>query len=708
MSARTLLLNGNRFESTPVMNPKRLGLQLKIVIFVVIPFICIEALMAVFYLEYLRERIYQDYLMEAKSISGIIDAQIETFEQAENYIHLQSLATRLVEADVGLKKVTFYRPERGVGLKIASSQPDEVGGYGDLIDIQPVFTGNSHTVARGEMIEVIAPIHVNGTPVLSIGYYFDSGPMRSNLAALLKKALLIYGGGTLLSAFLLYGVLHRMLLRPLFRLHAASKQISRGDFSVNITIASRDELGDFGRSFNNMVCSLRDQMERLRYLTHHDALTGLPNRTLLYDRLKQALAHAGRADGKVALVSLDLDRFKLINDTLGHPFGDQLLQSIAERLRTVVSEGDTVARIGDDEFTLLLTNIPFAEDAARVARRVLDALSRPFLLKDHKIFLVDYRVTASIGITIHPLDGDEADILIQNANTAMVRAKEKGTDQYHFYTPEMNTAAFERFTLENGLLHALERGDFFLLYQPRFDLKSRSILGVEALIRWNHPGVGEVAPSKFIPLAEEIGLISQIGEWVLRTACVQSVSWQKEGIPPIRMAVNISPRQLQEKSFVETVKRVLEETGLGADQLEFEITETVMVQSMDHAIATLSELKRTGIHISMDDFGTGYSSLTYLKRLPVDALKMDQSFLIDAADGHCGMAITVAVMRLARRLKLRVIAEGVETETQLEFLRFHQCDEVQGYLLSPPLSVQAVTALLTKGAVDLPQDQARH
>lgn len=435
-------------------------------------------------------------------------------------------------------------------------------------------------------------------------------------------------------------------------------------------------------------------MERIRSIAHHDYLTDLPNRVGAHDCLDEALTQARRRFSKVAVLSLDLDRFHLINETLGFLFGDLLLQSISERLKGILSEGDSVARVGDDEFVMILAHITEAEEAVKTAQKVREELSGPHRLKDHQIMTVDFRITASIGIALSSLNGDEAETLLKNANSAMMQAKREGGDCCRFYTAEMNAAILERLTLESGLRDALQRDELFLEYQPQLDLLTGRIVCVEALVRWNDPGIGVIPPSRFIPLAEEMGLIGLLGQWVLETACAQNKKWQWAGLPPIRVAINLSAYQLQQKSLVETVKRVLKETELGPAYLEFEITETTMMRNIEETVATLYELKEMGIRISIDDFGAGYSSLTYLRRFPIDVLKIDRSFLVDISGSQDDMAIMIGIMDLARRLKLRVVAEGVETEAQLDFLRRHGCDAIQGFLLSPPLPAEAITKLL--------------
>jgi len=369
-----------------------------------------------------------------------------------------------------------------------------------------------------------------------------------------------------------------------------------------------------------------------------------------------------------------------------------LLKGVAQRLRSCLREGDTVARLGGDEFMVVLPAIAHAEDAARVGQRILDALSVPFNFEGHEL-----HIGVSIGIALYPNDGKSAEALLKNADIAMYRAKEQGRNNYQFYTPALNDMAFERLTLENSLRRALERREFVVHYQPQVSLNTGQIVGMEALVRWRHPELGLVAPMKFIPVAEETGLIVPIGEWVLQMACAQNKAWQEAGFPPLRVTVNLSARFFRRKDLMETVARILKETGLDPDYLELELTEGTTMENAEATIRTLHELKEMGVHLSIDDFGTGYSSLSYLKRFPLATLKIDRLFVQDITTSSDGAVITLAIIAMAHSLGLKVIAEGVETEEQLAFLRAHRCDEMQGYLFSRPIPAEAFTQLLREG-----------
>jgi len=460
-------------------------------------------------------------------------------------------------------------------------------------------------------------------------------------------------------------------------LEAVSNDLLHDPDVAGIVVNSRD------------VTARKVDEETIRHLAYYDALTGLPNRMLLNDRLAQALAHAHRNQQKLAILFLDLDRFKTINDTLGHSLGDRLLQEVAQRLGGCLREGDTVARLGGDEFALLLPGINQVEEVSRVAYKILDTLNPSFNFEGHEL-----HVTASMGISLYPNDSEDAQTLLKNADTAMYRAKAQGRNNYQFYTSTMNAKALERLMMENSLRHAMERQEFVLYYQPQININTEQIVGMEVLVRWQHPELGLISPAKFIPLAEETGFIIPLDEWVLRTACAQNKAWQEAGFPPLRMSVNLSTRHFKRKDFVETVARVLKETGLDPKCLELELTESIVMENAEAAIGTLHKLKEMGIYLSLDDFGTGYSSLSYLRRFPIDTLKIDQAFVRNISTDPDDAAIAILIIAMAHSLKLKVIAEGVETEEQLEFLRANRCDEMQGYYFSWPLSKDAFTQLL--------------
>ena len=425
--------------------------------------------------------------------------------------------------------------------------------------------------------------------------------------------------------------------------------------------------------------------ERVQYLAYYDALTGLPNRTLLQDRLTKVLASARRRKDKVALLFLDLDRFKDINDSLGHSVGDLVLKEVGERLKTWAREQDTVARVGGDEFLIVLTAVKDVADAAVAAKRLMDTITAEFVVQGHP-----FGITCSIGISIFPEHGADGETLIKNADAAMYCAKESGNDNFRFFTKDMNAQAVERLVLEKGLRLALDKKELFLVYQPQMEIATGRIIGLEALLRWQHPELGLVPPDNFIRIAENSGLIVPIGEWVLRTACCQARKWQDEGLPAMPVAVNVSAVQFRQEGFCELIKGVLHETGLAPQYLELELTESLLLSSAHVTFAVLQELKAIGLKLAIDDFGTGYSSFNYLRQFGVSKLKIDRSFIRDIAVNPDDAAITAAIISMAKSLHLKVIAEGVEDEEQMSFLRAHECDEIQGYYFSKPLAVDKV------------------
>ncbi len=431
--------------------------------------------------------------------------------------------------------------------------------------------------------------------------------------------------------------------------------------------------------------------QQVEYQAYHDALTGLANRRLFQEHLSLALALAARRERAVAVLFLDLDHFKVINDTLGHTMGDALLRLVAARLKACLREGDTVARVGGDEFTIVLQELEKKEHAITVARKVLRALAEPIDLDGHRLY-----VTTSVGITVFPEDGADAETLLKNADHAVYRAKAEGRNTFSTATQELTRSMEERLSLESGLHQAMERDEFVVYYQPQIDVRTMKIVGMEALVRWNHPQRGMLLPEQFIGVAEDRGFIVYIGDWVLRQACRQAAEFRDLGFPDFRVAVNLSARQLRDDALIETVASALRDSGLDPHCLELEITETVAMADVELTLRVLSALRDTGVRIAIDDFGTGHSSLGYLKRFPIDALKIDRHFVEDLPDGFEDAAIVRAVVQLAHGLDLRVVAEGVETKEQLEFLERHACREMQGYHFSYPVPAEELRSLLMR------------
>lgn len=439
------------------------------------------------------------------------------------------------------------------------------------------------------------------------------------------------------------------------------------------------------------ITQRKESQERIQYLAHYDSLTGLPNRTLLADRMRVAIGQAARYSKRLALLFVDLDRFKLVNDSLGHEVGDKLLKAVAKRMQSTVRHTDTISRVGGDEFIIFLSQIEAAEDAARVAEKLIAAASQPYKIEEHELML-----TASIGISIYPDNGKEATSLLRNADASMYSAKEAGKNRYQFYSEDLTSRAIERFSLECDLRDAIGRNEIFVMYQPQIELATGRIIGAEALMRWQHPRRGLVSPASFIPVAEDTGLILSLGERILRESCLQACKWRNyRGFDGVRVGVNVSAVQFRQKDFTDVVLRVLEETGLSPDCLELEVTESVVMQGAESVVQKMRIFDAHGIKMAIDDFGTGYSSLSYLRQFTLNRLKIDQSFIRDLLDNADAEAIVRAIAAMGRSLGLRVIAEGIATETQAKFLQSIECDEGQGSLYAKPMVANDFEAWLT-------------
>lgn len=462
------------------------------------------------------------------------------------------------------------------------------------------------------------------------------------------------------------------------------------EFPIELSIATWLEEGS--TYFSNIIRDITERKkaeEKIKQMVYLDSLTGLPNRHLLNDRLTQALEQASENKQIIGIMFIDLDRFKNINDTLGHAIGDHLLIEAATRIQICSGKSDTVSRQGGDEFIVILPNT-ISDEIMKKAQKILYQFTQAFVINGQEMF-----VTPSIGISMYPTDGRDVETLIKNADTAMYRVKEQGKNNFQFYTPDMNKAISKKMQLEVGLRKGLERGEFKVYYQPQVDVSSGKVIGVEALIRWQHPELGNIPPDDFIPLAEETGLIIPIGEWVLYEACRQNKSWQNQGYPPIRIAVNISSRQFQQGNLLEIISKTLRQTKLSPQYLELELTESI-IQDSKYAISTMQKLKTMGIQLSIDDFGTGYSSLRYLKLFPVDSLKIDRSFTRNIFEDSKDAALVHTIISMAHNLDLKVIAEGVETQEQLHFLQERECNEAQGYLFSRPIPAEEMSAFFEK------------
>ncbi len=605
---------------------------------------------------------------------------------------------------------------------------------GGTVDPHPQAPEADGVRVEGGFVRLFQGVFHNGERVGTVFLKADLSELESRLRRYAAAVVLLMLVGAV-AALLLAMRFQAVIARPILALARAAKAVSVDkDYAVRVPAQGADEIGGLTEAFNGMLAqiqvrdsalrdaqhqleqrvqqlllevaerqqaqaALRESEEQLRHQAFHDALTGLPNRALMNDRLAIALAHAHRNLSRLAVMFLDVDRFKLINDSLGHSVGDELLRQVASRLASSLREGDTLARLGGDEFIILLPGLGEDTAAAKLAGKLLVALRQPFHLEGRELFL-----SASIGISLYPLDGSDAETLVKNADVAMYRAKEQGRDNYQLYRAELHLRALKRMTLESQLRAAVGRDEFRIHYQPIVDLATSRIVAAEALVRWQHPDRGLVLPAEFISVAEETGLILPIGAWVLRTACQEAQSWVGRGLPAVRISINLSARQFQQEDFVRQVKGVLTETGLDPSRLELEITESVAMDNGDHTVTMLKRMQDLGVRLTIDDFGTGYSSLSYLKRFPLHALKIDRSFVQDIASDARNAAVAQAIVALGHGLDIDVIAEGVETEEQRTLLQAQGCQALQGYLFSRPLPPERFGALLrprTSGELDL-------
>lgn len=549
---------------------------------------------------------------------------------------------------------------------------------------------------------------VRGVPTEDDLYLFTTYPeseLLSRTQTLAAQVALVTLIVSVLAAAMLFTIVRYLLVGPLSNLTVAAREIGRGNLEPKLDIETEDEIGSLAQGFKEMGQNLKRYRDQISYLAYHDNLTGLPNRLMFREYLSHALANARRHKEKLALLFLDIDNFKQINDSLGHEVGDQLLRMFADRLGACLREEDyvsrsNVARLGGDEFLILLSGFDHPHAAGSVARRIIDPFEAPVELEGQ-----EFHITVSVGVTVAPDDGDDVDTLIKNADTAMYHAKRQGKNSFHYFSPDMNIEAVERVSIEGHLRRALERDQLSLVYQPQVKVHTGEVVGLEVLLRWEHPELGAVPPERFVPIAEETGLILPIGEWVLTTACEQASRWQESNLKPVTIAVNLSAIQLARQDVSGLVKRCLESTNLDPHWLQIELTETSVMQTSEQATSMLQEIKALGVKVSLDDFGSGYSSLSYLRRLRLDTLKMDRGFVQDLSAGSDDAAIVRAIVALARTLNLEVVAEGIETVEQLEMVCEAGCDYAQGFLIVPPMPAHEIESFLgTDSVIDLGVD----
>lgn len=626
---------------------------------------------------------------------------------------------------------------------IADADPSEIGGYFTHDENGEVSATIADGHARvfqekndrhpGGIMQIVLPLRqasdgdspIVGAVILEYTRIYDALMAAARDTLIFMSAL---GAGAVILLLYTGSRLSNGIGRRLKGLEAGVALVTAGGSRAKVPERPRDEIGKLGAAFNKMNDELRRADEALskhreslearvvertaelaaantnleaqirekdlanarnEQLAHYDSLTTLPNRRMFGSLLERGIANAERYQKQLAVLFIDLDRFKNINDTMGHAAGDVLLTEVAQRLKGCVRASDTVARLGGDEFVILLAEVGSDADAGRVAQNVLAAILKPLLLLGQ-----EYRVTASMGISVYPAGGEDEQTLMKNADVAMYRAKEDGKNNYKFYSASMNAHSFERLALESSLRLALERSEFTLHYQPKLTLGVDEITGMEALLRWQHPALGMVPPLKFISIAEETGLIVPIGKWVVRTACLQNVAWQRDGLPHLCMAVNLSPRQFSDNNLIQDIAAALDESGMDPTLLELEITEGMLMHDIERAMTTLSVLRGMGVKLAIDDFGTGYSSLSQLKRFPVNTIKVDRSFVRDLESNADDRGIAQAIVSMGKSLCLTVVAEGVETKSQLEFLRQQGCDEFQGFLFSKAVPADEFADLL--------------
>ncbi|QXM07152.1 EAL domain-containing protein [Crassaminicella indica] len=534
------------------------------------------------------------------------------------------------------------------------------------------------------------------TKKVYIELVYDFSALERNKSDVFAFAIGISFLIILITFFITSKFFDKCVIKKVNMINYGLKMIAEGQYDHRIEIDSKDEFSDIAKTINEMKENIRcreeellKRREQIHYLAYYDSLTGLPNRVLFEEKLSIALEDAKLTQGKLALLYMDLDNFKKVNDTIGHTFGDLLLKNVGRLLKKYLGEKSTVTRLGGDEFVAVLPRVDDLQELVAIIENIIKSFQNPWILDDREFY-----ITVSIGITLYPRDGKTPHILLKNADTAMYSAKNNGKNSYRFYTSDLNEKMLEKLEMENNLRHAVERNEFMVYYQPKVHMHTGRITGVEALIRWKHPTKGMIPPSRFIPIAEETKMIIPIGEWVLRNACRQIKSWEELGYPAMTVSVNLSVIQIQQPDFLEKIKSILKETGIKPSCLELEITENTIMKDFEFTNNILNALKKLGIRISLDDFGKGYSSLNYLKQLEIDVLKIDKAFVDDITENDHQQAIVKAVIDMAHSMNITVVAEGVETWEQFKFLKSLNCDKVQGYLFSKPLPVMEMEEMM--------------
>ncbi len=630
----------------------------------------------------------QNIKQELVALAGVLSYNTRAAIMFDNQKDVREVLSGL-QANPRVLAVQIYREDGTLFCKyVAPGAKPSGASKGRAIEAPLYFSLASIVISR--------PIMMNEYPVGTIRIEADMQQLQKQFGFFLTIVLTVLTISLIVAVVLSHRLQH-FITKPILGLVKAMQRVSREkNYSIRSEKTSQDEIGDLVDNFNEMLAeiesrdvTLQQRQEHLRELANFDNLTHLPNRALYCDRLQQAIHQSGRIQSKIAILFIDLDHFKDINDTLGHRIGDLLLISAAQRLKSTIRVSDTVGRLGGDEFTIMLPDIKNAQSPMVVSSKILKCLAAPFQIEEHEI-----HISGSIGIAIFPDDGQTVEELLKNADTAMYEAKKNGKNTFQLYAEEMTSKTQSRIAMMGDLHHVIDRHELVLFYQPKIAIPNFHLTGFEALLRWNHHHLGIISPDLFIPLAEETGLIVAIGEWVMRDVCRQLKDWQAKGYPAAPIAVNVSPIQLRHNQFVETLRAILDETQVAPSLIEIELTESAIMQNVETTASILKEIKAMGIRVSVDDFGTGYSSLSQLKRFPIDTLKIDKSFVLNINRNKEDEAIVTAIISMARSLGMDVVAEGVETPEQMQILALKGCHQMQGYLFSKPLPSKSIESFM--------------